>query len=70
MTNETIVAVYDTEDHAAAAVRDLEDAGVPSSAVTQHAKNSMTSGPTTTAVPTRAPRLLGELVRGRACECA
>ena len=40
MNEETIVAVYDTAEHAAAAVRDLESAGVPSSAISQHAGNS------------------------------
>ena len=34
MTEETIVAVYDTVARADAAVRDLEAAGVPSSAIT------------------------------------
>ena len=37
MDDETIVAVFDTAEHAAAAVRDLEAAGVPSSAISQHA---------------------------------
>jgi len=36
MSMETIVAVFDTAAHAAAAVRDLETAGVPSDAITQH----------------------------------
>lgn len=29
MDDETIVAVFDTSEHAAAAVRDLEQAGIP-----------------------------------------
>jgi hypothetical protein len=33
MTNETIVAVYDTAADAVAAVQDLEDAGIPSNAI-------------------------------------
>lgn len=37
MTDETIVAVFDTAEHAAHAVRDLEAAGVPSNVITQHA---------------------------------
>ena len=37
MDDETIVAVFDTSEHAAAAVRDLEQAGIPASAITQHA---------------------------------
>jgi hypothetical protein len=38
MTDETIVAIYDSAEHAGLAVRDLEAAGVPSAAITQHAK--------------------------------
>jgi uncharacterized protein (TIGR02271 family) len=49
MTDDTIVAVFDTQAHASAAVRDLENAGVPASAITQHAKGGMT----TTAAPVR-----------------
>ena len=37
MNDETIVAVFDTAEHAVAAVRDLEAAGVPSGAISQHA---------------------------------
>ena len=36
MTDETIVAVYDTAAHADAAVQDLQAANVPSSAITRH----------------------------------
>jgi uncharacterized protein (TIGR02271 family) len=36
MTEETIVAVFETAAHADAAVRDLEAANVPSSAITRH----------------------------------
>jgi hypothetical protein len=43
MTDDTIVAVFDTQAHASAAVRDLENAGVPASAITQHAKGGMTT---------------------------
>jgi uncharacterized protein (TIGR02271 family) len=54
MNDETIVAVYDTEAHAAAAVKDLENAGIPSSAITQHAKSGiMTGSSTTSAAPVR-----------------
>ncbi len=43
MTNdETIVAVFDTAAHAAAAVSDLEKAGVPTGSVSQHAGNVST----------------------------
>jgi len=64
--NETIVAVYDTKAHAAAAVQDLETAGVPSSAITQHAKNATTTGlaPTTAAAPARAPGFWASLFGG------
>ena len=48
MSEETIVAVYDTAAHAAAAVRDLVGTGVPAGAITQHAKGSMMSGVSTT----------------------
>jgi hypothetical protein len=41
MINETIVAVYDTEAHAAAAVNDLENVGIPSNAINQHAKSGV-----------------------------
>ncbi|WP_428487422.1 YsnF/AvaK domain-containing protein [Rhodopila sp.] len=41
MTDETIVAVFDTAEHAAAAVRDLEAAGVPSDAITRHAEGGL-----------------------------
>jgi hypothetical protein len=48
MTNESIVAVYDSAEHAARAVEALEAAGVPSSAISQHA-SSGTLDTTTTA---------------------
>jgi uncharacterized protein (TIGR02271 family) len=52
MTDETIVAVYDTSEHAALAVRDLEAAGVPSSAISRHAEGNVTTdSSTTTAAP-------------------
>ncbi len=40
MDNETIVAVFDSAEHASAAVRDLEQAGIPSGDITQHAGSS------------------------------
>lgn len=49
MTDETIVAVYDTAAHAEAAIRDLTAAGVPQSAISTHADTTATSGATTTA---------------------
>src|SRR3954467_11382726 len=51
MTDETIVAVYDTPEHAALAARDLETAGVPSSAISQHASGGIATGSTTTPAP-------------------
>jgi uncharacterized protein (TIGR02271 family) len=55
MIDETIVvAVYDSAEHAALAVSDLEAAGVPSAAITQHAKSGNTTGSsTTTTAPVR-----------------
>jgi uncharacterized protein (TIGR02271 family) len=48
MSEETIVAVYDTAAHAAAAASDLVSTGVPSGAITQHAKGGTMSGASTT----------------------
>ncbi|HEX4211448.1 MAG TPA: YsnF/AvaK domain-containing protein [Candidatus Binataceae bacterium] len=55
MTNEIIVAVFDREADAAAAVAELHNAGVPPNAVTQHVRNSMTRASETSAVPPREP---------------
>ena len=45
MTQETIVAVYETAEHAEAAVRDLRAANVPAEAISQHANTvGTTSG--------------------------
>ena len=54
MTDETIVAVYDTAAHAQAAVSSLKTAGVPTDAIGIHANTEGTSGATTGAVA--APR--------------
>ena len=51
MTDHTIVAVYDTAAHAEAAVRALEAANVPSSAISRHSQGGTTSGTTTSAAP-------------------
>ena len=48
MAEQNIVAVYDTAAHAEAAVRALEQAGVPSNAISRHAQGG-TSGATGTA---------------------
>jgi uncharacterized protein (TIGR02271 family) len=49
MTNESIVAVYDSAEQAARAVEALEAAGVPSSAISQHASSGISD--TTTTAP-------------------
>ncbi len=54
MTDETIVAVYDTAAHAQAAVSSLKTAGVPADAIGMHASTEGTSGATTGAIA--APR--------------
>ena len=65
MTDETIVAVYDTAEHAALAVRDLEAAGVPSSAISQHSGQSMSSSSTsTTGTPPREQGFWSSLFGG------
>ena len=65
MTDDTIVAVFDTQAHASAAVRDLENAGVPASAITQHAKGGITPAPRRSPPLGRARR-----VSGRVCSAA
>jgi uncharacterized protein (TIGR02271 family) len=66
MTDETIVAVYDTAEHAALAVRDLEAAGIPSSAISQHAAGGVMTGSTatTTAAPHREQGFWASLFGG------
>ena len=53
MTDETIVAVYDTAAHAQAAVSDLRAANVPESAISVHAGTGAMTGTTTSAAPVR-----------------
>ncbi len=48
MTNETIVAVFDTTEHAAAAVADLMNAGVAESNISQHRKGTAATTTTST----------------------
>jgi uncharacterized protein (TIGR02271 family) len=64
MAYETIVAVFDAPDRAEEAVRDLETAGVPSSAITRHASQGKATATTTTTAPRHEPgfwsRLFGE----------
>src|ERR1700709_399102 len=49
MTDETIVAVYDSAEQATLAVRDLEADGVPAGVITQHAKGGSATSTVTTA---------------------
>ncbi len=51
MTDETIVAIYDTHAHAELAAADLKQAGVPDGAISVHAKSGGTTMATTTAAP-------------------
>ena len=65
MNDETIVAVYDTSEHASLAIRDLETAGVPTSAISRHAEGDVTTGSTTrTAVQRREPGFWASLFGG------
>jgi uncharacterized protein (TIGR02271 family) len=64
IANETIVAVFDTEADATAAVSELANAGVSREAITQHAKNSMTRGVETSAAPVREPGFWERLFGG------
>ena len=64
MSFETIVAVFDTAAHAAAAVQDLVSAGVPSDAITQHANNTVTGSAATTATPGREQGFWSSLLGG------
>ena len=49
MTDETIIAVFDTAEHAEAAVRDLAAAGVPEGAISRHAHADLVAGGSTAA---------------------
>ncbi len=66
MTDETIVAVYDTAAHAEAALSGLKAAGVPESAISMHAGTASASATTTTAAARARGGLLGQPVRRRA----
>ena len=61
MTDETIVAVYDTATHAEAAVSSLKVAGVPENAISTHAGTATTS---TTAAPVREEGFWASLFGG------
>ncbi len=62
MTNESIVAVYDSAEHAARAVEALEAAGVPSSAISQHASSGISD--TTTTAPVQEKGFWASLFGG------
>lgn len=49
--HENIVAVFDTQAHADAAVRDLKAAGVPDRDISRHARDTMGTTATTTDAP-------------------
>jgi uncharacterized protein (TIGR02271 family) len=65
MTEQTLVAVYDTAAHADAAVRDLKAADVPADAISQHA-GTATAGATatSTAAPVRETGFWSSLFGG------
>lgn len=69
MTEQTIVAVYDTAAHADAAIRDLEAAHVPSDAISRHAQGT-TAGATTDAAapPAREPGFWASLFGGESSD--
>jgi hypothetical protein len=67
MTEETIVAVFETAAHADAAVRDLEAANVPSSAISRHSSPDQPDaahGVQAGATPDRGPDDIGADVDG------
>ncbi len=68
MSEETIVAMYDTAAHADAAIRDLKAADVPSNAISSHAQGG-TSGATTTG-PAREPGFWSNLFGGESTDSA
>ena len=68
MTEETIVAMFDTAAHADAAIRDLKAADVPPSAISSHAQGG-TAGGTTTA-PARKPGFWASLFGGESTDSA
>ncbi len=55
MNDQTLVAIYDTAEHADAAVRDLRADGVPADAISQHANDSGTAGASRTSATTTSP---------------
>ncbi len=68
MTEETIVAMFDTPAHAEAAIRDLKAADVPPNAISSHAQNSTASS--TAAAPAREPGFWASLFGGESTDSA
>ena len=64
MTNETIVAVFDTTTHAKAAIDSLKSAGVPTDAISMHTDAPDTVSSTTTAAPVREQGFWSSLFGG------
>ena len=63
MTEETLVAVYDTAEHADAAVRDLKSANVPAHAISQHANTAPNTAPSQgTKAPAREQGFWSKLI--------
>ncbi len=60
MTEETIVAAFDTAADAQAAARDVEAANIPGTTVTEHAANSV-EGDTGTTAPRKEPGFWSKL---------
>ena len=68
MTEETIVAMYDTPAHAEAAIRDLKAADVPPNAISSHAQGAAAGG--TTNPPAREPGFWSSLFGGETTDAA
>ncbi len=68
MSEETIVAMYDTAAHADAAIRDLKAADVPPSAISSHAQGSAAG--TAAAEPAREPGFWASLFGGESSDTA
>ncbi len=64
MSDETIVAIYDTPAHANLAVADLKAAGVPESAISVHAGAGATTTTTSTTTPVREEGFWASLFGG------
>ena len=68
MTEETIVAMYDTPAHAEAAIRDLKAADVPPTAISSHAQGGTAGG--MTSPPAREPGFWANLFGGESADSA